>query len=238
MGDLITVMKRYEIKYILNSEQVSFLTNSLKEYMEVDKYGKTSIASLYYDTLDNRLIRESIEKNQYKEKIRVRSYGLNKDGKPLYLELKRKAFGIVYKRRIETNIIEIKDFFENKSNIYMNNQIGKEITYFRDLYKTLKPACLIIYDRIAYLEKNGSLRLTIDMNPRYRVNNLNLNTSLDGIPLLDEGYAILEIKVEDSIPLWLCKILSNGKIYKSSFSKYGEAYKKEMDKRKDLIYYV
>ena len=120
----------------------------------------------------------------------------------------------------------------------MNNQIGKEITYFRDLYKTLKPACLIIYDRIAYLEKNGSLRLTIDMNPRYRVNNLNLNTSLDGIPLLDEGYAILEIKVEDSIPLWLCKILSNGKIYKSSFSKYGEAYKKEMDKRKDLIYYV
>lgn len=240
MSDAISVMKRYEIKYILNKEQILFLTENLKSYMEVDKYGKTSIASLYYDTSDYRLIRESVEKNNYKEKIRIRSYGLNKEGMPLYLELKRKVSGIVYKRRIETNEKEINDFFQNKSNIFAKNQIGKEITYFRDFYNSLIPACLIIYDRVAYFEKNGDLRLTIDHNPRYRVNDLNLSTSLDGISLLPEGYAILEVKVQDSIPLWLCNILSKGKIYKNSFSKYGEAYKREILNidRKEMRNYV
>ena len=72
------------------------------------------------------------------------------------------------------------------------------------------------------------MRLTIDYNPRYRLDNLNLDTSMDGISLLNEGEAILEIKVQDAIPLWLSSILDKGKIYKGSFSKYGEAYKQQI----------
>lgn len=231
MENIISVMQRYEIKYILNSEQLNYLEEMLKDYMEIDQYGKTSIASLYYDTPNHRLIRESIEGLNYKEKLRLRSYGLNKPGKPVYLELKRKADGIVYKRRVETSISDVDKFINYESDDLTCGQIANEIKYFRNYYESLVPSCLIIYDRVAYFERNGDLRLTIDYNPRYRLDNLNLNTSLDGISLLEDGGAILEIKAHEAIPLWLCNILDKGKIYKNSFSKYGEAYKRMINER-------
>jgi SPX domain protein involved in polyphosphate accumulation len=228
MGDVINVMKRYELKYILNKDQVSYIKEKLKGHMEVDQYGLSSIASLYYDTPDFRLIRTSLEKPKFKEKIRLRSYGLNDGVKPVYLELKRKAYGIVYKRRVQTNEEDVNKFFNNKQDIFADGQIAREINYFRDFYKNLIPACLIIYDRYAYFEPNGDLRLTIDQNPRYRLEDLNLHTSMEGTSLLSEGGAILEIKVQEAMPLWLTKILDEGKIYKGSFSKYGEAYKQQV----------
>ena len=236
MGEAIIVMKRYELKYILNKEQTEYLTNALKGHMEVDQYGKTSIASLYYDTPDSLLIRNSVERPDFKEKIRLRSYGLAIEGKPVYLELKRKAYGIVYKRRVPTTIKDVNNFFKKEANIVANGQIAKEITYFRDYYDTLIPACLIIYDRVAYFEPDGDLRLTLDYNPRYRIDNLNLDTSMDGKPLLDEGSVILEIKVQQAMPLWLTHILSEGKIYKNSFSKYGAAYKEQVLQTKEKGY--
>lgn len=228
MAEPIVTMKRYELKYVLNAEQTTYLKEKLKGHMEIDQYGLTSIASLYYDTPDYRLIRTSIEKPLFKEKIRLRSYGLAKEGSTLFLELKRKAYGIVYKRRVTTNQEAVDKFFNYEGDICANGQIAREISYFRSFYKKLVPACLIIYDRIAYYEPDGDLRLTIDHNPRYRVDNLNLTTSMDGISLLPEGHTILEIKVQEAMPLWLTEILSKDKIYKGSFSKYGEAYKQQM----------
>lgn len=239
MSDAINVMKRYEIKYLLTKEQTKYLVEGLKGHMVLDQYGRTSICSLYYDTPNHRLIRESLDKPEFKEKCRLRSYGLAKPGKPVFLELKRKAYGIVYKRRIQTSIDEVNKFF-NKNDVFSDSQIEKEITYFRDYYESLKPSCLIIYDREAYYEPDGDLRLTIDYNPRYRLDDLNLSTSTDGKSLLAEGSTILEIKVQEAIPIWLSTLLSNGKIYKNSFSKYGEAYKREiinMD-RKEIGSYV
>lgn len=224
MEKSIAVMKRYELKYILSKEQTEYLREHLKGHMEVDKYGITSIASLYYDTEDHRLIRNSIEKPLFKEKIRLRSYGIAKENSPVFLELKRKAEGIVYKRRVESTISSVDSFFNKKNDICDNGQIAKEISYFRDYYKNLIPSCLIIYDRVAYYEPKGDLRLTIDYKPRYRLDNLNLTSSMDGNPLLNDGDTILEIKVQEAMPLWLTKILSDGKIYQGSFSKYGKAY--------------
>ena len=224
----INNMQRIEMKYVLNKEQLSFLRDAIDEYMEIDKYGKTTILSLYYDTPDYRLIRNSIEKPIYKEKIRVRSYGLNDGNSNVFLELKRKAKGIVYKRRITTNNETIEKFFNYESNIDDHSQIAKELVAFRDHYRLLKPSFMVIYDRTAYEEIDGDLRLTIDENPRYRVDNLNFASSSDGTSLLDEGSAILEIKIQEVMPLWLAKLLSKGKIYKTSFSKVGEAYKKEI----------
>ena len=221
------VMKRYELKYLMDDFQTEFLTDKLKGHMEPDEYGLSSIASLYYDTPDHRLIRESIEKPAYKEKIRLRSYGVATDDSPVYLELKRKADGIVYKRRVTTSIPKAEEFFEGVSDLGPCGQISTELKYFRDYYRTLIPSCLIIYDRIAYYEPGGELRLTIDRRPRYRMDEMDLTGSMEGELLLPEGHSILEIKVQSSVPLWLTQILSEGKIYKSSFSKYGEAYKKE-----------
>ena len=223
----ITVMKRYELKYIVSREQRQFLEQALEGHMKIDKYGITSIASLYYDTKDYRLIRTSIEKPPFKEKIRLRSYGLASDESPVFLELKRKYDGIVYKRRVESTIPVVEAFFQHDGDIAADGQIAREIAYFRNFYGTLVPACLIVYDRAAYYEPGGDLRLTLDGNPRYRIEGLDPKTSMEGTPLLPEGYSILEIKVQLAMPLWLTHILDEAKIYRASFSKVGEAYKSQ-----------
>jgi len=221
--DAITVMKRREFKFILTEEQLSYLKQSLVGHMDVDQYGKTTIFSLYYDTPDLRLIRASIERPAFKEKIRLRSYGLSDGPREVFLELKRKNQGVVYKRRITLSQEDAISFFKGE-NCLEDNQIGKEITYFRDFYKKLVPQIMVIYDRTAY--KNATdLRLTIDENPRYRTYGLDMNFSNNGMLLLPHGSAILEIKAQEVIPLWLVQILSQGKIYKTAFSKVGEAYK-------------
>ena len=221
----ILAMSRYEMKYVLTKAQLDHLKKFLSLYMKVDEYGKTSVASIYYDTPDRRIIRNSIEKPAYKEKIRLRSYGLaNKDSK-VFLELKRKVCGVVYKRRISLKEDEVDSVLQEKSG---DTQISKEIVYFSSFYKKLVPAFLIIYDRTAYFDPHSDLRLTLDENPRYRVQELNLHTSMEGEPLLKDEGAILEIKVQGAMPLWLTNVLSNQKIFQTSFSKVGEAYKKEM----------
>ncbi len=223
----IKVMKRYELKYVLSKEQTEYLREKLNGHMMVDEFGMTSIASLYYDTPDCRLIRESIENPPFKEKLRLRSYGMAKGNSPVFLELKRKYDGIVYKRRVSSTLSTVESFFKKEGNICSDGQIAREISYFRDMYKNLEPSCLVIYDRVAYFEPGGDLRLTIDYNPRYRLHDLNLTTSMEGEALLDEGQTVLEIKVQEAMPLWLTHILDEGGIRKTSFSKYGNAFKRE-----------
>ncbi len=224
----IVVMKRYELKYILNRQQTEFFKEALQGHMVLDQYGRTSIASLYYDTPDYRLIRTSVEKPPFKEKIRLRSYGLATNDSPVFLELKRKAYGIVYKRRVQSTIPLVEKFFAGSGDVCAPGQINREITYFRDYYSVLVPACLIIYDREAYFEPGGDLRVTLDFNPRYRSERLDLTVSMDGVSLLPKGSAILEIKVQQAEPLWLTSILDRGEIRKTSFSKYGEAYRQQL----------
>lgn len=226
----IVVMKRYEIKYLLSGEQTEFLKTELVGHMEPDEFGKTSIASLYYDTPDYLLIRRSVEKPPFKEKIRLRSYGLATESSPVYLELKRKAYGIVYKRRVQTTVPLVEKFFAGEGDICSPGQINREITEFRNHYDRLVPSCLIIYDRQAYFQPDGDLRLTIDENPRFRSDDLTLTSSMRGTSLLPEGWTILEVKVQEAMPLWLTDILSRGKMYKGSFSKYGEAYRQQLAK--------
>ncbi|MBQ9347671.1 MAG: polyphosphate polymerase domain-containing protein [Oscillibacter sp.] len=224
----VVVMKRYELKYILSRQQTEYLKEQLRGHMVLDQYGRTFIASLYYDTPDYRLIRTSVEKPPFKEKIRLRSYGLATRSSPVFLELKRKAYGIVYKRRVQSTIPLVEKFFAGSGDVCAPGQINREITYFRNYYDTLVPACLIIYDREAYFQPDGDLRITIDFNPRYRSDRLDLTVSMDGVSLLPEGSTILEIKVQQAEPLWLTGILDRGQIHKGSFSKYGAAYRQQM----------
>lgn len=227
---IINVMKRYELKYRLSKDQLDYFLERIKEHMKVDKYGLTSIASLYFDTPDFLLINRSIEKPKYKEKLRLRSYGLaNKESKT-FLEIKRKNEGIVYKRRITLLEEEALNLIYNKE-LPCKSQISRELESFINHYSSLEPKYLVIYDRLAYYQEDSDLRVTVDINPRYRNYDLNLHTSMDGTPLLEDGGAILEIKVQHSIPLWLTEILTQGKIYQTSFSKVGTAHKEEMKKK-------
>ena len=135
-GSVINVMKRYELKYLMDRGQTAWLVNRLKGHMEPDRYGKTSIASLYYDTPDSRLIRASRDKPAFKEKIRLRSYGLATEDSPVYLELKRKASGVVYKRRVQSTIPEVREFFAGADGLFDDEDelIGISLGYIKHWY--------------------------------------------------------------------------------------------------------
>ena len=233
----IEVMKRTEVKYLLDPAKTRYIMDAIAGHMEPDRFGLTQIASLYYDTPDRRLIAESIQKPVFKEKIRVRSYGPATDSSPVFLEIKRKCKGEVYKRRISTDLTGVERFFAGGSALDENSaqdrkfcekQIARELEYFRDFYGDLRPSCLIMVDRLAYFQPGGDLRITLDFNPRYRDHDLRLDGSMEGENLLPKGWSVMEIKVQQAMPLWLTEILSEGHIYKTSFSKYGEAYKRMM----------
>ena len=230
----INVMKRYELKYLVNKKQLDYFINEISSYMQVDKYGLTTICSIYFDTPNYRLINRSIEKPLYKEKLRLRSYGLLKDDSPCFLEIKRKLEGIVYKRRVRLSEQEGMNLILNKETSD-KSQISRELEFFMRNYRNLEPKYMIITERVAYYMDNSDLRITIDTNPRYRTNNLNLHTSTEGTPLFDEEMAIIEVKIQHSVPLWLVDILTRGHIYQNSISKVGTAHIKEQKRKSNLL---
>ena len=83
-----TVFKRYELKYMLTLEQKEKILEAMSPYMQLDKYGRTTIRNIYFDTDSYRLIRRSIEKPAYKEKIRIRSYAQATADSTVFVELK------------------------------------------------------------------------------------------------------------------------------------------------------
>ena len=139
----VVVMKRYELKYIINSEQEAFFKEKIKGHMEPDAFGKTSIGTVYYDTPDSRLVNRSIEKPMFKEKLRLRSYGLATDDSPVFLELKRKAYGIVYKRRGQSTIPLVQKFLDGEGDICAGGQINREICILFSFFVLRHPLCLL-----------------------------------------------------------------------------------------------
>ena len=220
----IYVFKRYELKYLITPTQYLAIMREARQYLTPDAHGEATVQSLYYDTDDYRLIRRSLEGPEYKEKLRVRSYGLAHEGYTVFIELKKKCSGIVYKRRIEAKFSD----GENISTVISSDgsQISREIAYFMDFYGDPRPKMLLLYDRTAYFGE-GDLRITFDRNIRYRTDRLSLDASLDGRPVRSDGRILMEVKTGTAIPLWLTGILSRERIFKTSFSKYGEAYKIE-----------
>ncbi|MCG8451994.1 MAG: polyphosphate polymerase domain-containing protein [Spirochaetales bacterium] len=217
------IFERKEIKYLLTKQQYQSLMKSIKSHVLPDIHPQYCITNLYFDTPDHRLIRRSLEKPLYKEKMRLRSYGPIKGTDPAYWELKKKFKGIVYKRRICQPLNTILDVYENRQE--WTDQVGLEIAHFSQIYPNLKPVMHISYERMAYCGLlDSSLRITFDQNILWREEALSLTSPLGGCPLLHEEEILMEIKCFGSMPLWITKTLSEHQIFPSSFSKYGRAY--------------
>lgn len=222
------VFSRYEIKYRLTTTQYLLLMEQLKNYMQLDQYGKHTICNIYYDTNDNYLIRRSIDKPAYKEKLRLRSYGVPSLDSTVYLEIKKKYKKVVYKRRIPLKLYEAYDYLNKGIKPANQSQILKEIDYFIERYG-LNQGIYIAYDRMAYFGiENNDFRVTFDTNIRSRRIGIGLEEGDHGDLLLDDDTYLMETKVLGTTPLWFTKILSELKIYPTSFSKYGNIYIKEM----------
>jgi SPX domain protein involved in polyphosphate accumulation len=192
----------------------------INNHMVPDKFGRSTIQSLYFDTDTDLLVRTSLDKPLYKEKLRLRSYGIADMDDKVFLEIKKKYNGIVYKRRISLKQSDVEPFINGKLNL--DNQIGNELNYFRDYYKTLKPSTLLIYDREAYFD--GELRVTFDHNIKYRKFDLTLDKGFYGNNLIEPEQVLMEIKVNGAMPFWLVEALEMANAYKTSFSKYGLSY--------------
>lgn len=218
------VFKRYEKKYLLDGSTYQKFFTRLQEHIKTDRYGKTTICNIYYDTPDHRLIRSSLEKPVYKEKLRLRSYGVPQSDTTVFAELKKKYKGIVYKRRIGMPLHEAACFL-NKEGGGHQTQIEKEIGWVLNYYPRLSPAMFLSYDRIAFFcTENHNLRITFDSRILWREDTLDLSAGVWGRQLLQPGQRIMEIKIPGSMPLWLAHLLDEYGIYPVSYSKYGNAY--------------
>lgn len=219
------VFKRYEKKYLLTQKQYEKLKNQLGEYMEIDNYGLHKICNIYFDTDNYDLIRTSIEKPVYKEKLRIRSYGVPKMNDMVFLELKKKYKGIVYKRRVKLTLEEAQNFLVKGEQPKVCNQVIGEINWFLKSYNPV-PKAYISYDRYALFGKEDpNLRITFDQNITYRNSCLDLSKGSWGTQILKPGNMLMEIKIPQCMPLWLSQILAKLEIFPTSFSKYGACYK-------------
>ena len=219
--------ERYEMKYLLTHAQRDALLECIRPYMALDQYGRTTIRNLYYDTESYRLIRRSIEKPVYKEKLRIRSYQRAGDEDTVLVELKKKFKKIVYKRRIALPQRKALAWLAGDDSCAPEGQIAREITYFRNFYGDLRPTVYLSYEREAFYSLDGSeFRLTLDENILVRQTDLTLNAEPGGLSLLPEGMVMMELKSPGALPLWIVRFLSEHKIYKTSFSKYGTAYER------------
>ena len=220
-----SVFKRYEIKFLLDPAQYEAVLAAMEPYMAQDRYGRTQICNVYYDTDSYRMIRRSLEKPVYKEKLRLRSYGPVADGSPIFGELKKKYKGIVYKRRL-TVPEQIAKHWLSGGAAPADTQIAKEITYVRDFYQNLHPRMYVSYSRVAYYGRTEDLRITFDTDICCRQTELTLSAPPGGEAVLDPCLVLMEVKTPGAIPLWLTRVLTQYKIKKVSFSKYGTAYLK------------
>ncbi len=220
-----TNFKRYELKYKLTRAQYDLLMETLPPDMKLDEYGRHKISNIYFDTEDYRIIRHSLEKPKYKEKLRVRCYGKPSDERTTFIELKKKLNGIVYKRRIYDNQKNVLSYLCDKSDIVKKSQILSEIDYFKSNYEGIKPKVYLSYDREAFFStKDDNFRLTFDFNIRARDNDISLYESKDDKEILSNEFVLLEVKTVMGLPTWFLSFLSENEIYKISFSKYGTAY--------------
>lgn len=220
-----TIFKRYELKYLLSRWQKERLIASMRPYMELDRFGHSTIRNIYYDTDTYRLIRRSLEKPAYKEKLRVRSYEKVNEKSAVFVELKKKYKSVVYKRRIVMPEQQAVDWLSGAISCPQESQISREIDYFCSFYETLHPVVYLSYEREAFYSLGGDdFRVTFDENILYRTNDLSLESEIYGTPLLRDDQILMELKTPGGIPLWMTHFLTEQQIQKTSFSKYGAAY--------------
>lgn len=225
--------QRIEKKYFISPAQAETMLGEMRQHMTADRYGEYAIGNIYCDTDNFRLIRASLEKPAYKEKLRVRSYGVPTETDRVFVELKKKFDGVVYKRRITTEVPQVEPLLCGSTEAKC--QIGREIQWFQRQNRT-RPRVFIGYDRLAFAgQEDPQLRLTFDTNLRWRDTQLDLCMGDWGEPILQGNGILMELKLPEACPLWLPHALTEVGAFPTSFSKYGTCYKEHILKKEALF---
>ena len=224
----IETFNRIENKYLMESPEYNFIKAVLNYEMAYDQNQSSSsykICNIYYDTVDDYLIKYSLSKPVFKEKLRLRCYGDATLDSLVFIELKKKINGVVNKRRSQILLSDAYKMIETKElpkeADYHNRMVLKEIQCFLNRYELL-PSTYVSYDRCAYSQ--GEFRVTIDSNIITRKTDLFLENGSYGDQLLKDGFVLLEAKSAKAFPMWFVHLLSSLRVYKTSFSKFGKDY--------------
>ncbi|MBP2624161.1 polyphosphate polymerase domain-containing protein [Streptococcus oricebi] len=220
--------QRFETKYVISKEKLAALLAEFEDYMVEDEHAYSTISNLYYDTPNFQMIRESLEKPYFKEKLRVRTYDATPaENSQVFLEIKKKVRKIVYKRRIATDLVTAEAYLAGAEDLVADSQIRSEIDWLTKRYRGVEPKMYIYYNRYSMKgREDADIRITIDHDVTYRSHKLSLLEGRFGDNLLPDNHVIMEIKVPGAYPLWLTGILDRHQVFSKSFSKYGVAYKK------------
>jgi len=219
-----SIFKRYEKKYLVTREQYAALENVLSRHMEPDRFGEYLVQNLYYDTDGWDIVRTSIEKPAYKEKMRLRCYGEINPESRLFLELKKKYNGIVYKRRVAIPAKTLSGGFVGNLIPDGASQIAREIDFYMKS-NAVSAKIYISYWRAAFVgTADKELRVTVDSDIRFRLDCLDYSRPKDGKTILPRDKMIMEIKTHGGMPMWLARALCENKIFPTPFSKFGICY--------------
>lgn len=218
------VFKRREVKYLVSRDDVPRLKEAMLERMRPDEHGRSTLCNVYLDTPDHLLIRRSLEHPLYKEKLRVRSYGVATADSPAFIEIKKKYKSTVYKRRVATTQQAARDYLLGGVRL-PDSQVVREIDFLLERYANLEPAVFLSYEREAFFATDDrEFRITFDDNVLWRDHDVSLAAGIGGEALLPEGRVLMEVKAGGAYPLWATRMLSEFQLYPGTFSKYGRAY--------------
>ena len=232
--------KRCEMKFLLDDSQYKLLKEEISQYMTEDTFGLHTIMNIYMDNINDDLVRNSIEKPAYREKLRLRAYGKGAaDDAKAFLEIKKKFRGVTYKRRLEGSYKELFDYVSEgiapELPDFEHKQVFREIDYLIKRMELI-PRAVICYDREAFFgNEDKEFRLTFDGNIRFRRNDLDLRSGDIGENIETAPYRVMELKAAGSIPMWLVKILSENRITQGSFSKYAAIYKQGQQEKQAAL---
>lgn len=228
MNETKLTFKRYEKKYLLSPDEYARIRARLDAFIEPDEFFSSTVCSVYYDTEDFEFIRRSIDAPVYKEKLRLRSYNVPCADDAVFIELKRKFKGLVYKRRAVLPADEARRCLSGECPLPGGSQIMRELDWFV-ANNDVRPRVFIACDREAYRARDDAeLRITFDKSIRWRQTELDLTAGAHGEELLPPGYVLMEIKLPDAAPMWLAHMLSEDALFPRGFSKYGECYKNKI----------
>lgn len=230
--EAIRRFNRYELKYVLRFDEYRRLSDRLREFMNPDSHGDADgfypVTSLYYDSPGHACFWSKIDGVKFRRKLRVRAYGrLSRGERPdrAFAEIKQRVNKTVQKRRLSLPLDEALALcagdeppdFPDPADL----EVALEIQYLA-LSLDMAPVCVVSYLRQAFQggTYEAGLRITFDVNLKSRIHDLGVHRSDGDRPFLPRDLCVMEIKVNERIPLWLTSLLGAYECVLTRVSKY------------------
>lgn len=236
-GKLITM--RHEEKFICSDRQMQLLDFRLRSILQHDHHqtgDDYQIRSLYLDTFDDRLYRESLAGVKRRHKYRIRFYDMKDD----FFRLERKDTVDRLKQKVSSPFTknEVGRLLAGKGFINPDDLNVRDVDaklsesarlLNREVYalqqtEGLHPVAIVEYRRSAFVYPIGNVRITLDkdIGCTYRVGDF-LDPHALLIPVMPYGRHVLEVKYDGILPGFISEILNVESMEQISFSKYAYA---------------